>query len=356
MKIVFAGNCQAYALYYLYERHVAPERGETVGWVDAWDEPRLEDWRRELGDADIVIAQLFSNPTRVPVEALAEDKRLIRFPDLRGNFLWPYGNVGRIDNPRPAFKAGGPYDTEVGDAFLNRLIEQKVAPDEALARYLDHDVARETHLERVFELTLDQQRKRDALTGFSTAETIESRFRTERLFNTQGHLSVDLFHLMAAEVYGRLGATDTQIAEVRRCVTSSPFERYHDAPLHPSVIAHYRLACVNEDTRYHHVQEGRFSFSERVLRYMRNAWAPELHEGFAVTDARDWPRALALLDAGLTRAPGSAYGLDRRSYVLEQLDRWPEALADAEQAAALEPDDPHFGARREYLRSAVGQG
>ena len=342
MKLVFLGNCQAHALCFIYDRHIGSRHGHETAFVEGWATDDMERRDRLIGEADIVIRQVFSYPMPVESLPLAPTARVVRFPDVRGSFLWPLGNQPRPDNPIRPYKPAGPYDPEVGDRFLNGLIKQGVSPEMALRRYRALDIIGETNLPRFFELTIEQQRRRDAETGMSVANFIVERLAQERLFRTQGHLDLPLFNHLARQVYLALGADPTEIDVGLAAEAVHPFEPFQDAPIHPAVVAHFGLAYLGVNPRYYHLQEGRFTFDEYVLRYMRNDWCPELHEACALLDHPDHERTLALFDAALSKVDGCGHGYEKKSHLLQQLGRFAEAVQAMECALEREPGNARY--------------
>lgn len=357
MKLVFVGNCQAYALCFIYDRHIGSRHGHETAFVDGWSTSDVERRDHLLGEADVIVWQVFSHP--MPNEAIRPEvptAHLVRFPDVRGSFLWPFGNQPRPDNPIRSYKPAGPYDPEVGDHFLNRLIKQGVSPEEALRRYRALDIVSETNLPRFFELMIEQQRQRDAEAGISVADFIVERLALERLFRTQGHLDLPLFNHVARQVYSALGADATEIDLGLAAEAVHPFEPFQDAPIHPAVVAHFGLSYLGENPRYYHLQEGRFTFDEYILRYMRNDWCPELHEACSLLDHPNHERTLALFDGALPNVDGCGHGYERKSHLLQQLGRFAEAIQAMERAVEREPDNIRYRSIIEHQRRWATRG
>jgi hypothetical protein len=63
-------------------------------------------------------------------------------PLLAGGFLWPFAGQPHPRNESFWFMPSGPYDGEMGDSYLNRLIDKGASPPEAVAQYLTLDVGR----------------------------------------------------------------------------------------------------------------------------------------------------------------------------------------------------------------------
>ena len=356
LKIAFVGNCQAHSLWFIYDRYFGSRLGQATVFVDGWKRDSLAESNRALAEADIVIAQLFTGPMGAELDRPRAGAKVIRFPDVRGSFLWPYGNEPRPDNPVTPFMTSGPYDPEVGDRFLNRMIRDGVAPEEALDRYLAHDVVRETNLSRLFEIMVDQQRVRDAATGMTTADFILERLQCERLFRTQGHLEKTLFDHLARQVYARMDIALDEIDAALARELHHPFTPFHDAPIHPAVTAYFRLNYLGSKPRFYHLHEGRFTFEEYVLRYMRNQWCPDLHQACARLDHPDHEQTLALFDRAFQLVTDCGHGYEKKAHLLWTLGRFHEAVEAMEHALAREPGYGYYEAVLEHHRRWAENG
>ena len=253
-------------------------------------------------------------------------------------FIWPYANEAHVQNvAQPPF-SDGPYPSQLSDSYLNRLITKGVPPEEALEQYLALDIGRATHVDRVFELYMDRQRERDAKTGFDLAPAIEAHIRTEPLFLTPHHPNARLFGIVAQQLFESMKVPgdmiETAIASLRR----TPFPP-DELPIHPGIIRHFGLTFADAETRYSYFDEGRFTFSEYVLRYMRYESNHDLREGIALATDGDPQRVLGSLERGLQRSPGSLRGLRAKGMVLDRLGRRDEALTAYREAIAAGPDE-----------------
>jgi tetratricopeptide (TPR) repeat protein len=123
--------------------------------------------------------------------------------------------------------------------------------------------------------------------------------------------------------------------------------------MHPSIIAHFGLTCVNPDTRYRFFDEGRYTCAEYALRYMRYEWNPVLVEGYELARNGQTDAAIETLRRAVALSPRSAAG---KSVLADQLalkGRLAEAVAIAEDAAGLEPENAHFRNRLGHLASRL---
>ncbi len=321
-KVAVVGNCQATFTAKLYREFFGVPRHEEVRYVDDLHLDGAATWAA-VGDADLVLLQQrdFNSPK---AEDAPPGMEVLPFPLMLEAFLWPYAHEPHIHNkPEPPLH-DGPYPGQLGDMFLNRMIAQGVAPSEALERYLEHDIVGATHIDRLLELHLDQQRDRDERTGFELASILEGGFRDRALFMSPHHPNAWMFGEFLGQLLDRLQMPADEIAAMRDALLASPFPS-GELPVHPAVARHFGLAFVDDDTRYKFHDEGRFSFPEHVLRYMRYEHNHTLRVGMRYFHEGQPDAALPLLDEGLKTSPHSAHGWRARGLILGRQGRREEA-------------------------------
>lgn len=337
-KIVFFGNCQMMNLYRTYVGHVVPDTEDEVTYYPFGTDIARKDIAARFAEADIVVKMVFDTPDERPLDFLRPDVRLIPVPNMRGDFLWPFGARKlhpRSDTFHPLVKSY--YGGETGDAFLNRMIVRNVEPRTAVDKYLQVDFKRQHNIERVFELTLEMQRRRDAQTDIRVADFLESNFRKTKLFNTAGHPSDALLHQMYRQALAQIdSAIDIDRVLAGHSLGNPPW-RMH--PVHPGLIDAYGLTFINQFTRFPGHDEGYLTFEEYALRYMRGDYVLELRQVAKSADL-DPPTALAMLDEALRKAPRSPMAHRLRSAQLLRLRRVDEAIDAAHKVLALEPGNP----------------
>jgi tetratricopeptide (TPR) repeat protein len=336
-NIVFFGNCQASALASLYRDAFGAIDETTVTYMSSYEETAGA--KQALAQADALVVQEFDFPSPIKLSDIGVGAKRIAFPSAVAGFLWPFGSKTHPRNePRP-FLQTGPYPAQMGDGFLNRLMADNVPTDDAVQQYLELDVVKRANLDRLHELFMDRQKQRDSRTGFDLASVIESQFRDEPLFLTPDHPTMRIFREVTLGVFDFLGvaSTDTEVALDH--LRFAPFPR-EGLPIHPAVARHFGMSWANENTRYHFLSEGKFTFEEYIRRYYEYDWNSDLQEGLWLSAQSDHALALEKLDAGLTRSPNSLTGLCARSAVLMRLGRQNEAMISAHRAAELWPDEP----------------
>ncbi|HEX5328281.1 MAG TPA: WcbI family polysaccharide biosynthesis putative acetyltransferase [Acetobacteraceae bacterium] len=347
--IVFVGNCQLDALAQLYQRLAAAPDDEVV-YLASY-RPAADAERDHVAEADILLRQVLDFAPRVGDVATRAETHLI--PHIAAPFLWPCTGAPHPRNaPAPMLDASGPYPAELGDSFLDRLIAAGVPAGDAVAQYLDTDLAALRQAGRMAEIVLDRQRSRDRACGTGFAELIAARIGKERLFRSPNHPEPAMFAALAGEAFGRIGVAS---AVLEQLATSPPegFFPTTETPIHPSIIAHFGLRYAGPETRYHYFNEGRFSFVEFADRYMRYEWNAALAEAFHLFWRGQDVAAISAFVAALPGAPRSAAGRFVLSELLGRQGRMTEALEPARAAAELEPENPHYRGRFEWLSSRL---
>jgi Flp pilus assembly protein TadD len=338
--VVFYGNCQALGLSLVYQRVIAPVLGQRVVLVDVTPGMARDPSAEALAvkSAAFVVYQIFDWPKRLKQDDFNQGARFVRFPQISAGFLWPYGNQKHIQNEKLSYISHGPWPANIGDSYLNRLISKNVPFDEAVAQYLNLDIAKSANIDRLYELSMDRQRERDALSDFGVADEIVRRFRQEQLFLTPDHLALPMFKLLARHVFARLGVDEALIEESLRAVRLTPFP-WTEAPLHPGIIKHFGLEWASEDKTYPFWYEGSYSFRESVLRYLDYRWNRELQIALASQDL-DHQQRVAVFDRALAVSPWSLHGWLSLSDNLVALGRLEEAEGAARRGVAVDPEAP----------------
>ncbi len=336
-RYAFIGNCQIQALFNLYRQHVEPTQDDVFRYIRSYEDIAEAD-RSYIAASDVVVEQVQDFKPKGDIAGIQTVGRRIFVPVVNAGFLWPYAGQPHPLNAGVWYLEGGPYGSEASDAFLNRMINRKVAPDEAVARYRDTDVNKTMNLDRLLELSLEKQRARDAMTGFSIADVIEAHFRDEPIFRTPYHPNARVAKALATQFFVQMGVSGADIARMQNAMLITPFPK-EELPLHPSVIRHFNLRYANADTRYAFLSEGRYTFEEYANRYMRYDWNAALQEGIALARAGDIDKALERVREGLAASPKAAPGYAALGHLLQRKGDHDEAIAAMRHSLALDPDN-----------------
>ncbi|TWB21647.1 WcbI family polysaccharide biosynthesis putative acetyltransferase [Nitrospirillum bahiense] len=335
-KLVFYGNCQLQALAGLYARFVSCETADSVTFVDAF-RPIEEGHLRAIEAADIIAGIAADFPLAMPLEALQHRADIILVPLVAARFLWPFGGseAHPTEPPPPPGREAQLYPAEIGDVYLNKLIRDGVGPEEALERYNSMDLGKTRNLDRMLDLTMEKQRERDQKTGYGVSEIIEAHFRTEPLFLTPHHPGLRLSKYLALTFFQKVGASYNAILQANRYITKPTFP-LDELPIHPSVASYFGMTYVTEDRRYQFQDEGAFTFSEYVRRYMTAARNDELQTGMHLV-AVSPGRSIEILPNALERSPHSVRGHLALAEAFRLSGRHDDAVAASERAIALAP-------------------
>lgn len=356
-KIVFVGNCQSDMLYSLYKTYVAPVRREQVSKVASYEALSSAD-QRLIEDADLLIWQVLDSEPKAGFDLKMVHGKTIPFPMVTAAFLWPFGSLPHIRNaPLPYFRPG-PYPDEYGDRFLNRQIQAGMDPAEAVAAYLELDVARAGRLDRLYELVMDRHRGRDEQCGFRCSELIEAYFRKEPVFLHPYHPNIRMAAYLAQEVFHRMGVEKATIDAIVSQWRATPFPRF-EIPIHPGVCRHFNLDFLGSDHKFEYYTGERLTFSEFAQRYVSYSWNEPLLRGIMTARKRDPSRAeaelvIADLREGLAQSSGSAPGFFALGDMLGRIGRSSEAVEALRQAITMDPCQPHYLDRAVSLLLAEG--
>jgi tetratricopeptide (TPR) repeat protein len=341
-RVVFIGNCQVYSLSQLYQRFSERTSEEQIVYLPSYEDI-TDDRAAQVAEADVIVEQRMDVAPRADVGGIVTNAERFFVPLLAGGFLWPFAGGAHPRNVVHSFMPTGPFNGEMGDSYLNRLIDKGTPAVEAVEQYRGLDVNSVRNLDRLYELLIDRQRSRDAACGYRIADLIEERFREEPLFRTPHHPNLPLMLHLAGQFFQHFGVSETAIKNLHERVRVAPMPET-ELPIHPAVARHFKLTYADAWTLYQIHEDGRFTFTEYALRYMRNEWNTDLAEGIALA-GRDVARALSKLEAGLERNSNSAKGWYTYAEVLRRLGRNEEAEAAIRRAIAINPMDgrPYHG-------------
>jgi hypothetical protein len=338
-RIVFAGGQQARNLSLCFRNAVLGGRGDTVAYIGPVAASR-ETGRAVLAEAEAIVLEVDDAGDMLSESVLPPKTERIRFPHVQADFLWPFAGTPHPKNRGFFPILGGPYPAEHGDAYLDRLAEEGLSEDDAVARYLALDIAKEAHLPSLLADRLARQRRLDDMTGFALAEVIEEQFRSTQLFFSRERPSRLLLQQTAATLFRKLGY-DAALAEKLR---KPPMPLDSMQPLHPGIIRHFGITYANADTRYPMNDEGRFTFEEYCHRYWRFEWNESLHRGIKLARAHP-EEAIAELDRGLAWSPDSVAGQRALKMALAATGKGeaPPPEPDEEEQAPEPPQKPAPG-------------
>jgi Flp pilus assembly protein TadD len=344
-NIVFLGNCQARRLYVFYNEHFAPVTGDTTGLVANFEvlTPQV---REVLAHADVIVSQVTDADQKVSLDKVETRAKVVEYPYVTGNFLWPYSGKAHIHNTPLPHMHEGPYGAQYGNPWLNARIKKGARPEDIVAEYEALDMSKAVNLDRTYELSMDRARERDQKSGSAIAALIERALTDIPLFMTPANLELPLFLELARGVYEQLGLPSSTIDDALGTLWRTPFP-IADHPIHPSVARHFRLKFIGPDTRYRTFTGESLTFREWITRYVNYQWNDALLEGnHRCGQVRRFDdnaqSVLEQIEDGLTQSSGSALAESNYAYLLKLKGDHAGAMAATRRAAALAPANPQI--------------
>ncbi len=344
-KVLFVGNCQAEALYGAYKAWIAPNRGEIVDYVAAYEEAS-EAAHDKLRRADIIALQVTDSEQEVSLTKMQITARVVLFPMVTAHFIWPFSGGA---HPRDADIPAGfhkVFTGVFGDKWLDRHLAHEHDPRSLAAQYRDADIVSDARLERLVELVTLRQEERDSRADMSVGKYIMSNIAEKRMFLQAHHPDLDLFVYMLREVFERLGCKANEIAHAVSHYRYSPFPS-EEPPIHPRIAEYLGLRWVKPDLKY------RFAFGELVTwdqfidRYVEHEWNEPLQRCLSMAYQNRPAAELELLESELESTAArydSAHGYFALADTRQKLGKQEAALQAIQQALAIDPT---------YLASAV---
>ncbi len=320
-RVVFAGGIQAKALAKAYRLDIAADTDEDVFFIGAEALSR-EAAHRVIAAGDVVVTDLTVAGPSVADYLIPGNAQSIAVPVVHGDFLWPFAGRPHPRNRGTEAVPEGPYPADFGDSFLDGMLDQGVSEDEAIARYLTLEVAKEAGLDARLEASLAALSALDARAGFDLARYVRAEFRTQNLFATRERLRLPLFRHIAAAVFGRMGVARERVDALLEA-NFIPGAM----PIHPAVLRHFDMTAPLPDHHYPVLDEGTFTFEQYCRRYFRYEWNERLHAAILLSETSP-AEAIPALRLALETSPGSRAG----QLALDEAER---AVADSSMLPPL---------------------
>lgn len=263
-RMVVTGNAQA--------EIVAEILGAVDGIQTHYDVVYLERADAGVKDTDVLCVQ--QSDTGPDSKSERKAHRVIRFPQLSFEVLWPLNCVNSYNKTEPGFAHGRfPY----GDSYVLNCVRTNTDPQEILAFCAAVNWPENwPNLDRLFQSESARMMLLDAKCDVKIASYILKRFRTKRLFHNPNAPSNELLNELALRI-ARVVApeasqtpTDSSRSEMLATI---------EVPIHRAIAAHFNLEWFTSELRYNHFDEVPISSDE----YFRRLIASSYREKFAAT-------------------------------------------------------------------------
>ena len=340
-KISFLGNCQIDTFYLAYRDYVLPFCEDEACYIEIYKKITEKD-KEFLLNSDIVVIQNLDTPQEINPEDFDLKAKIYRLPYVNfSGVYWPYGGFNHPKSQSYKYYPDyGGYNAEIGDFYLNKLIEKNTPPEECVKHYLGEDINKIAKLDRRLEMVLAATKKRDEICGYGVTDFLRDNFQKELLFSSPGHFRRSISILLINELFGRLDVESKLIERLNWLYPGNPHAGSDITPIHPQVAEHFGLDFIAENQRYRYWFEGRFTFAEYVERYARFEFNEPLVEAILFGVSGKHEDAIAKFETGLRLSPRSGYSHLSFSNTLWAVGRHADALALAQEAASILIEDP----------------
>jgi tetratricopeptide (TPR) repeat protein len=354
-RTVFVGNCQAAALAWAYNKYIATEPAEHAASFDGRN--LSETAKVAIEEATTLVVQVADLNDEAIRQFDNARGRVVRFPYVSGNFIWPFATEGHIRGKDMPLSEFGAFSDEMGgDKFLNKIFRDGGKIDRAIEDYMGLDIVSAGRLAPRYDLSQRMQRVRDERSGIEISSYMEVALSREPLFATRGHPFSGLFLHLAVQVFDKLGASSHICSQMTKDLRPGPLEQ-ECVPIHPAVIRYFGLLPLRPDGKFLFnmlIQ----TFEEYISRYMLQMCDPDLMRGRRFFHNGQHAQAVESLLRGLERSPQSPEGERLLSQTLQNLNQSKEALAAAERSVGVDPTNLqsllHLGQFYLFVRNYEG--
>ncbi|HEY5411448.1 MAG TPA: WcbI family polysaccharide biosynthesis putative acetyltransferase [Caulobacteraceae bacterium] len=259
--LIVAGNCQASFLYRaLKESPELDERYEIIYFRNFRKGDQSELSLDDLSRCAILLEQIAHKAPELPSKhRLADDARVITFPILWMNSLWPTAIKDPRNEPTERHP-GGPYP--YGDRIVLSLLDQGLTPDQVAQRYLEFDLGEMVDIERFHEINVDKARILDERADVKLGAYVTQNFRASRLFVTQNHPTMTMLRYIADAIFAAL---EIDPPESDLAQAAGGMQHVH-MPVHPVVADHFKLDWYDPEMIYRYFDE-QLKLPEFIRRY-----------------------------------------------------------------------------------------
>ena len=198
---------------------------------------------------------------------LPHDCAVVRFPAMLMNAFWPF----RARDTRNVAEPGFPWGRyPLGDRIAEEIAALALAPQEALAAYLERSVEQMPDLASIVAFEKRVTMERDRSCDVKMAEFLFEHLRAAYQFWSHGNVSTFVY----AELFRRLFACGRDVLGEMPPTLGDELEHVSAAhpplfqiPIHPVVIERLGLRFATPATRYRYFGH-EWTFEEYMTRYI----------------------------------------------------------------------------------------
>ena len=245
--VLVIGNCQAEVV--VHELRIDPlsDRFSVNYHFVELPDHELEEGKRAVGNADIVLVQDISNWDNYPLrEYISDTARIVKFPCLRFASLWPFDSCNGPGDPDAERRDWPQSRFPYLDGALARL--RKETPDRVsrLTRYASLDLGNSVNPPRLHAFERKRLLAMDRQFQCEIGQFILDNFQSQRLFHTTTHPHGKLFVMVLRQLFKSIEIKDA----VRSAEDIDSHFNKVQIPVHPLVATMLGVKWANEHARY----------------------------------------------------------------------------------------------------------
>ena len=245
--MIVYGDCQAEAVAMVLQKDPVVSKLLRVIYSRSYEHP--VDGRPQLSPSDVeecaVLCEQhdpagFGQRSQLPTTC-----RIVRFPALDLNLLWPFNCINPYNKSEPpTFPFGRfPY----GDRVIVAGIDSNLPSEEILDYYLNHYDDYKVDLDHLLRLESARLAAREANCDVKMANSVLQRYPEERLFWAINHPTNALLEELIEKILDRCGGVDPALIDANIGNTLAAYFGPQgplgaaNIPIHPQVAEHLHL-------------------------------------------------------------------------------------------------------------------
>ena len=274
--LIIYGNCQSEAISLMLAKlpRIA-ERFEIV-YLRSFEHPS-DGWQqieaRQVANCTLLLEQhdVRAFPQR---SHLAAEAKVLKFPALDFNLLWPFNRVNPYNVYEPPHFPFGRFS--YGDRIIVDCIDKGMAPDDILEYYLNRWDDYAPDLDRLCQLEAARLAARDRHCDLKMGRFVMDEFRNAQLFWTVNHptsglLAQVIVQLVNVALAGEVRVSVDEVAEKQgQYFAKDPLGALR-VPIHPRVAEHFELTWYDPNDRYGASADQAFTYVEYFRKMIKSS-------------------------------------------------------------------------------------
>ncbi len=248
--IIVSGNCQASFIYKtLVESPILHGEYRLLRFRNFKTREQQPLEMEDFAKCAVLLEQISHQaPPLANKEHIPADCRVITFPILWMNILWPMEVNDPRNKPTEQYPAGPfPY----GDRTILESLDAGDTPEKAARRWLEMNIGEKADLQRYYEINLAKAEQLDQRADIPFGKYVYDNFREKQLFVTRNHPSPPMLRYMRQTIYDAL---DVPAPESDLSWPSGGMGDIH-VPIHPTVAEHFNLRWYDPESTYKYFSE-----------------------------------------------------------------------------------------------------